>query len=129
MTRRIARTALFLAVCAAICVASPPAHSATRLGCHVNLWIQGKTYTGTVTRSIRTSCPFARRVAAKSLTFIVRHGGQGNGDFFVSVYSPVTYKTYRMHCDANGSLYASDRMHVTCRGGIGALVRYTAWDN
>ncbi len=126
MTRKLARALLFLAVCAAICLSSKPASGATSLGCHVNLWIQGQTYTGSVTRSIRTSCPFARRVTARSLTFIVKHGGEGDGDFFVNVYSPVTFKTYRMHCLANGSLYTSERMHVTCRGGIGALVRYVA---
>ncbi len=124
--RRLARTALFLAVCAAICIASPPAHSATKLGCHVNLWIHGQPYTGNVTRSWRTSCPFAKRVAAKSLTFIVNSGGTGNGDFYVRVYSPVTYKTYRMHCFANGGLRTSYGMHVDCRGGIGARVTYTA---
>lgn len=129
MIRYLARAALFLAVCAACCLSSAPARSATQAGCHVNLWIEGQTYTGTVNRSVRTSCPFARRVAAKSLTFIVKHGGEGNGEFFVNVYSPVTFKTYRMHCDANGTLYGGERMHVTCRGGVGALVRYSARGN
>jgi hypothetical protein len=122
MIRTLARAGLFLAVCGAICLSSKPAGATTSLGCRVNLWIQGRTYTGSVTRSIRTSCPFARRVAAKSLTFIVKHGGEGNGDFFVNVYSPVTFKTYRMHCFA----YGGEQMHVTCRGGIGALVSYVA---
>jgi hypothetical protein len=127
MTQRIARAALFLAVCAATClVAVAPGHTATRLSCYVNLWIHGQTYSGNVTRSVRTSCPFAKRVASSSLTFIVNHGGQGDGDFYVRVYSPVTFRWYRMHCYANGSLYAYPWMHVTCTGGIGALVRYTA---
>lgn len=126
MTRTISRAAMFLAVCAAICLSSKPAQSASTLGCHVNLWIHGQTYTGRVIRSWRTSCPFAKRVTAKSLTFVVDHGGQGNGDFYVRVYSPVTYKTYRMHCFGNGDLYESFGMDVTCTGGIGARVHYVA---
>jgi hypothetical protein len=124
--RRVSRAALFLAVVLAVCVSSKPAGATTRLGCHVNVWIHGQTYTGTVIRSWRTSCPFAKRVTAKSLTFIVNHGGQGDGDFYVSVYSPVTFKWYQMHCQANGDLRASFGMNVTCRGGIGALVHYVA---
>jgi len=127
MTRKIARAALFLTFCALVCLSSKPAGAATQARCYVTSWIHGQSYTGYVTRSVRTSCPFARRVATKSLTFIVNHGGVGDGDFYVRVYSPVTYRWYRMHCEADGDLAASYGMNVTCRGGIGALVHYKAW--
>jgi len=102
---------------------TPPSQAAT---CTVHLFIHGQEYRGVVTRSVRTSCPFARRVAAKSLRFLIDHGGAGDGDFYIRVYSPVTYKTYRMQCFAHGILYDWPGMTVTCRGGIGALVRYVA---
>lgn len=123
MIQKLARASLFLALCFACCISSKPASAAT---CQANVWVHGQSYTGQVIRSYRTSCPFARRVTAKSLTFIVNHGGSGNGDFFVRVYSPVTYKTYVMHCYANGDLYTSEGMNVTCTGGIGARVHYLA---
>lgn len=125
---RPVRSAALVAVLAAVVLAATAAARATpALGCRVNLWIHGRDYTGTVTRSYRTSCPFARRVAARSLTFVVNHGGVGNGDFYVRVYSPVTLRWYRMHCEANGDLYTSEGMTVACRGGIGAYVKYRAW--
>lgn len=131
MLHKLARAALFVVAVAAICLVefdpnAMPSPAATNLSCRVNLWIHGQTYSGRVTRSYRTSCPFAKRVAAKSLTFIVNRGGVGNGDFYVRVWSPVTLRWYRMHCDADGSLYSYPWMHVACRGGVGALVRYTA---
>lgn len=127
MIRKLARAVLFLTFCAATCLSSPPAQGASRLGCHVNIWVHGQSYTGRVVRSGRTSCPFARRVTAKSLTFIVNAGGVGDGDFYVRVYSPVTHKTYRMHCYADGDLNTSEGMNVTCTGGVGARVHYKAW--
>jgi hypothetical protein len=118
----------FAVICAIllVCFVAGTAKATTHQSCYVNVWVGGQEYNGFVTRSYRTSCPFARRVTARSLRFIVNHGGEGDGDFFVNVFSPVTFKTYRMHCLANGSLYSSEQMHVTCRGGIGAMVRYVA---
>jgi hypothetical protein len=75
---------------------------------------------------VRTSCPFARNVTRKSLRFIIRAGGVGDGDFFVRVYSPVTRVYYRVHCFAHGDLSGFYGMHVDCRAGIGARVTYTA---
>lgn len=124
--KRLALIAVMAATCAMATTTAAPAR--TNLGCYVNLWVSGKTYTGRVVRSYHTSCPFAKRVTAASLRFIVTHGGSGDGDFYVRAYSPVTFRWYRMHCFADGDIYGSG-IHVDCRGGIGARVVYNAINN
>ena len=121
MRRLVALAALALCL-----VTGTSATAATKGSCFVSLSAGGQIYTGYVTRSVRTSCPFPRNVTRVSLRFIIRHGGVGDGDFYVRVYSPVTLKWYRTHCFANGDLYGSERMHVTCFAGIGAKVVYVA---
>lgn len=118
---------LLAATLAMLAISVAPAASSSRLGCYVNVLVSGRTYTGTVTRSYRTSCPFAKRVTASSLRYIVKRGGAGDGDFYVTVWSPVTLKWYRMWCLADGDIHdPSLGVHVDCRGGIGARVIYTA---
>lgn len=117
--------ATLTAVLALAGAAATGARAQPALGCTVNVWIGGETYSGAVVRSINTSCPFARRVTAASLRFVVVHGGAGNGDFYVTVWSPVTYRWYRMHCYANGDIN-NGGIRVDCRGGIGARVVYIA---
>jgi hypothetical protein len=84
-------------------------------------------FEGVVYRNVNASCPFARNVAAASMRVIVRAGGVGNGSFSTRAYSPVTHKLYRVRCDANGSLYTSERISVDCRAGIRARVLFRAW--
>lgn len=103
------------------------AQASTRGSCLVTVGAGGQVYAGLVTRSVRTSCPFARNVTRASLRFIIRHGGVGDGDFYVFAWSPVTRRWYHVHCFANGDLRASYGMRVSCRAGIGALVRFRAW--
>lgn len=93
--------------------------------CFVSVRAGGEWFTGRVTRSVRTSCPFARNVTRASLRFIIRHGGVGDGDFYVWASSPVTHRWYHAHCFANGDLYSSYGNHVDCRAGHGARVVYT----
>jgi hypothetical protein len=47
-------------------------------------------FSGSVTRSVPTSCPFARNVAEISLRTIIRSGGAGSGHFSTRVSSPDT---------------------------------------
>lgn len=116
---------LYVILCLVVRVVSAPA--ATSSGCHGLFTMHHAQYYGEASHSTRTSCPFTRRVIRNSLRFIVNHGGEGDGDFFIFAYSPVTGRNYRMHCFANGSLYKEYGMHVDCRGGFGARVVYTAW--
>lgn len=118
--------AVTLLAALALLAASATATATPALNCSVTIFVNGGAYTGHVNRSVNTSCPFARRVTAASLRFIVLHGGDGDGDFYVSVYSTVTLKTYRMHCFAFGSLGLGLGVHVDCRGGLNARVVYTA---
>jgi hypothetical protein len=76
--------------------------------------------------SDRTSCAFARNVFKSSMKFIIRAGGQGDGDFYVRAYSPTTHKNYKVHCWADGMLTVL--MHVDCRAGHGAHVTYNVWE-
>lgn len=73
-----------------------------------------------------TSCAFAENVFKASMKFIIRAGGQGDGDFYVRAYSPTTHKNYRVHCWANGMLTVL--MHVDCRAGHGVRVTYNVWE-
>lgn len=102
--------------------AATPTQTSNR--CYTQSYINGKWWTGNVTVSLHTSCPFAQRVTRAAISFMVRHGGVGDGDFYVRVYSPVTYKWYTMDCAAHGDLRTT--MYVDCRGGIGARVVFTA---
>jgi hypothetical protein len=97
-------------------------------GCVFDALVGGRLYTGHVGRSSRTSCPFARAVGRASLRVIVDAGGAGDGDFYTRAYSPVTHRSYRVHCFANGDLDdPAYGMRVDCRAGIGARVVYRAW--
>lgn len=117
--------AAFLA--AVLALAAAPVTGAHSTGsCRVGFYAGGKFYSGLVTKSIRTSCPFARNVTKASLRFIIHHGGSGDGDFFVFAWSPVTQKWYHVHCFANGDLYNSYGIRADCRAGIGARVKYRA---
>lgn len=73
-----------------------------------------------------TSCAFAENVFKASMKFIIRAGGQGDGDFYVRAYSPTTHRNYRVHCWADGMLTVL--MHVDCRAGHGARVTYNVWE-
>jgi hypothetical protein len=97
--------------------------------CRVGFWVAPHYYSGVVTRSVRTSCPFARNVTRASLRLIIRSGGAGDGDFYVRAWSPVTGRWYRVHCEANGDLYSADGIRADCRAGVGARVLYRAWSN
>lgn len=101
-----------------------PADAASR-PCSVSVRAGGSTYYGAVTRSVRTSCPFARNVTRASLRYIIAAGGSGDGDFYTHAWSPVTHREYRVHCQADGDLNANYGMRVTCRAGHGARVSYT----
>lgn len=118
--------ALILYLLLAIAVRVHDSHAARP--CHVMVTAGGRTFEGQVTRSYRTSCPFAKNVTRNSLRFIIRSGGSGDGDFFIFAWSPVTRLNYRMHCWAHGDLHSDAGMKVICRGGIGARVSYDAWE-
>jgi hypothetical protein len=121
--RRILEAAAIIAVfIAASLVSIDGSDGATP--CSVAVRAGGALYTGTVTRSSHTSCPFARNVTRASLRYIISHGGSGDGDFIVYAWSPVTHRWYRVHCQADGDLNASYGMHVACRAGNRARVVY-----
>jgi hypothetical protein len=94
--------------------------------CHAYVQTQSGRYEGVVDTNYRTSCPFARNVAAASLRQITAAGGRFHGTFTTSAYSPVTGMWYRARCSAYGDLY-NGAMNVDCRAGIGARVVYRAW--
>jgi hypothetical protein len=97
------------------------------LSCAVRVYVQGKYFSGRVIRSYHTSCPFAQNVTRESLRYIIIAGGAGDGDFYLNAWSPVTRKSYLVHCFANGDISSSYGVHVDCRAGIGARVVYRAW--
>lgn len=123
--RRILTSAAIVALFVSASLVSIDGSANAAGPCSVAVRVHGSMYYGTVTRSSRTSCPFARNVTRASLRYIVRHGGVGDGDFYTIAWSPVTRREYLVHCQANGDLYASYGMHVTCRAGHGARVTYT----
>jgi hypothetical protein len=103
------------------------AKGATRWSCFATGYAGGYRWHGTLGTSRATSCPFAQRVMRSATNYIVRHGGAGNGNFYVRVYSPVTLKWYWMNCEADGDIHAAQGIRVDCRGGIGARVVWTAY--
>lgn len=121
---------LYVLLCFVVRIASVPgATQAHRCKVHtyVALSSSQEAYWATNAKvSDRTSCLFARSVFKASLNFIIRAGGAGDGDFFIRAYSPVTHRNYRMHCEAHGML--TIEMHTVCRGGHGARVAYSVWE-
>lgn len=124
MTRRILGSLAIVALFFAASLVSIDGKADAAAPCRVSLRLYGQTFTGTVIRSSRTSCPFARNVTRASLRVIINAGGAGDGDFYTHAWSPVTLRWYRVHCEANGDLYARYGIHVTCTAGSGALVIY-----
>lgn len=125
MTRKLLAT-LALAAALVLSAQAGAAAGSSRLHCFIRVRAGGSAYLGRVTRSVRTSCPFARNVARASLRFVIRHGGAGDGDFYVFAWSPVTRRWYRTHCFADGDLYSTSGSRVDCRAGHGARVVYRA---
>lgn len=124
MARRILALLAVAATTAATAGTAPAAPAATNGSCRVLVTVDGLAYYGTVTRSSRTSCPFARNVTRASLRFVIHHGGVGDGDFWTAAWSPVTDRLYAVHCQADGNIYSSGGIHVDCNAGIGARVDY-----
>jgi hypothetical protein len=124
--KRLLSTAAIVAIFVASSLANI-GHSATTRSCATSVRVAGREYVGTVTRSIRTSCPFARNVERAALRQIVRAGGAGDGDLWTVAYSPVTLRWYAVHCTADGDLYRGVGIHVDCRAGVGARVVFWAW--
>jgi hypothetical protein len=125
----VKKLALLVAlISVAVLATSAVARSSGSGSCRVGFWLGPHYYSGVVTRSVRTSCPFARNVTRVSLRFIIRAGGAGDGDFYVRAWSPITVRWYRVHCDAHGDLY-SGGVRADCRAGHGAHVLYRAWSN
>jgi hypothetical protein len=114
-----------VAVFIAASLVSVNGHADAAGPCSVSVRAGGTVYTGAVTRSVRTSCPFARNVTRASLRYIIAAGGSGDGDFYTHAWSPITHREYRVHCQADGDLNTSYGMRVTCRAGHSARVSYT----
>jgi hypothetical protein len=84
--------------------------------CGMQAYVYGQLVTiSPVTKNM--TCRTARAIVSKSLSFIINHGGAGNGDFYIRVLH------VRTHCFANGEL--PDNMHVSCRRNNGRI-RYAA---
>lgn len=115
------RLALVPLVAVLALVASTAAAGAAT-SCRARLVVYGDARSVALGRSPATSCPFARVVARRSLRYIVRAGGAGDGDFYIFAVSPVTGDAYKIHCDAHADLPAVAR--VSCRTGFGARVSY-----
>jgi len=114
-----------MVVVAALAVAASvtgKAEAAT--SCTVAVQTQSGPFHGYVTRSDRTSCPFARNVARASLLAILRAGGARGGSFTTLAYSPVTRAWYRVRCFAYGNVWTRRGATVDCWAGIGAHVVY-----
>lgn len=123
--RKVWRIVTLAAVLTIAVLTTTEVQAATKGSCFVSVKASGRFYDGFVQRSYRTSCPFAQNVTRASLKFIIRHGGVGNGDFYVWASSPVTHRWYHAHCFAGGDLdYGGIR--VDCRAGHGARVVYRA---
>jgi hypothetical protein len=127
MMGRVLRVMVLAVVLAIAVLSGTEVQAATKGSCYISMEVGGQFYDGYVTRSYHTSCPFARNVTRASLKFIIRHGGAGNGDFYVFAWSPVTGRWYHVHCFAGGDLYASYGNRVDCRAGLGARVIYRAY--
>jgi hypothetical protein len=80
-------------------------------------------YSARVIKSTFASCEAAKKVVYRTLSFIVYHGGQGNGDFFTPIWWG---KWCNVHCWANGGLNNSSKMHVRCKGPLFYRVNYIA---
>lgn len=119
------KLALIVAIAAALMLVASAGARASG-SCRVGFWVGDHYYSGLVTRSVRTSCPFARNVTRASLRVIIRAGGVGDGDFYTRAWSPVTGRWYRVHCYANGDLWTPQGIRADCRAGIGARVIFNA---
>jgi hypothetical protein len=124
MKRLVILTALALALIAA---STSPAQAKTTGRCFAQSYINGEWWVGYVGVTVNTSCPFAQRVTRAAISFVIRNGGVGPGAFYITAFSPVTYRWYRMRCYSTGDLYANGRATVDCRGGINARVVFTAY--
>jgi hypothetical protein len=121
----IAVIALSLALAAVASFGAARAEAASL--CRAYISTQSGPFEGVVYRSYRTSCPFARNVAAAAMRRIVAAGGAGNGRFTARAYSPVTGRSYRATCSANGDVWTARGAVVDCRAGFGACVLFRAW--
>jgi hypothetical protein len=111
-----------LGLAAATLATGTPAAKAkpTSARCNITVRVLRGRFSGSVTRSVPASCPFARKVAETSLRAIIGAGGGGNGYFSTRAYSPRAPRGYRLHCTATGNLYARRGISVDCRAGTGA---------
>lgn len=119
--------AVVIVLLAVLAVAAGRATAAPAASCYFTTWTADGPYHGDLSRTSRTSCPFARNVFRAFISVAVRAGGAGDGPLSLRTYSPVTRRWYRVRCHANGDLYSSQGMRVACRAGIGAAVAFRAW--
>jgi hypothetical protein len=106
-------------VAATFPVGALAANGALSSRCNITVRTLHGRFSGTVTRSVPMSCPFARNVAELSLRAIIRTGGSGNGHFRTRASSPPA-RHYRLRCAATGNLYMRRGISVDCRAGTWA---------
>src|SRR6476659_1448643 len=106
----IATGVLSLAVALEL-VASTPAAGAVAAKaapsprCGVTVRMLRGRFSGSVMRTVGTSCAFARGIVEVSLRAMIRAGGDGSGEFSTLV-SPRPTRGYPLRCVARGNLYS-----------------------